>query len=162
MAADPPQIIEAPRLPELYRAVCRYAGVPQPPAAAGEERFVFRSGSEPPGLLAGLLEEGLVDDQAEALPGGPAETVATDRLAAGQVVVGEGFDIPCPAAEELGWAASPAGGRVLLFAVERLDAAGALLGVTWAAVPYEEPPAGAPFRAAVLRQECDRAGASGG
>ena len=42
---------------------------------------------------------------------------------------------------------------MFLFAVERRDRAGRLLGVTWAALPEEEPPPWAPFRAAALRHD---------
>ena len=73
------------------------------------------------------------------------------HLPAGQVIVRPGFDAPCPVAGELTRAACPGGGPVLLFAVERRDAGGRLLEVTWAAVPEEEPGPQAPFKAAVAR-----------
>jgi hypothetical protein len=143
--------MEALRLPRLCRQVCARAGLPLPPAPAAGERFVLRCGAEPPGLFAELLEEAFVEDEAEVVLWPEHGAPDYRSLPPGHVAVRAGFDSPCPAAGELRRAASPGGGRVLLFAVERRDAAGRLLGVTWAGVPEEEPPPQAPFRAAVLR-----------
>jgi hypothetical protein len=49
---------------------------------------------------------------------------------------------------------------VLAFAVERRDARGRLLGVTWVAVPEEEPPPTGEFRAEVLRVSAEDAASS--
>jgi hypothetical protein len=46
-------------------------------------------------------------------------------------------------------------GPSLLFSVERRDETGRLLGVTWAAVPEEEPPPQGRYRAAVRSFESD-------
>jgi hypothetical protein len=150
MTRETPEVLEALRLPELCRQVCAYAGLPPPPAAAAGH-FVVRSGPEPPGLLAELLEEAFVEDEAEVLVWPADEPLGPAALGPGQVAVRPGFDAPCPAAEALRRSAQPGGGPALLFAVERRDAAGRLLGVTWAAVPEEEPPPRANFQAAVLR-----------
>src|SRR5690242_20061065 len=75
--SQPPLVLEALRLPELYRRVCLHAGLPLPTAPGGPvERFVVRCGDEPPTILAGLLEEALLEDRAEVtvLPaGGPPD-----------------------------------------------------------------------------------------
>ena len=146
------QVLEALRLPELYREICLYAGIPLPPAPASTERHVFRSGAEPPDFFAKLLEEAFVEDEAEVVV-----SRATDPLdlhqGPGHIVVRAGFASPCPAPEELCQALRPGGGPVLFFAIERRSEAGQLLGVTWAAVPEEEPPPQARFRAAVIRAD---------
>ena len=155
MTADNPRVLEALRLPELCRRVCLSAGIPLAPGPDTQERFVLRSGSAPPGLLAGLLEEAFVEDEAEVLVWLAPDPVDFRRLAPGQLVVRPGFDGPCPA-EEL---ARAGGGPALLFAVERHDADGGLLGVTWAALPEEEPAPEAGYRAAVLTEAAPAAGA---
>src|SRR5437773_224928 len=129
MSDDNPRVLEALRLPELCRQVCLSAGLPLSPGPATEERFVIRSGSTPPGLLAGLLEEAFLEDEAEVLVWLAAGPPDFRRLAPGQVVVRPGFDGPCPAADEL---ARAVGGPALLLAVERRDADGGPLAVTWA------------------------------
>lgn len=152
MTSTGPEILHARRLPGLCRAICRHAGVPLPPAAPPDgERFVFRSGREPPELLATLLEEALLEDGAEALAAPPADLPVTRGAGPGPVEVQTGFDSPCPVAGELLAAACPDGGTAMLIAVERRDADGRLLELTWAAVPEAEPPPEASFRAAVLR-----------
>src|SRR5688572_20734555 len=50
-----PEVLRDPTLSGLLRAVCRYAGIPVPPATTPGVRFVLRSGPEPPDLLAKLL-----------------------------------------------------------------------------------------------------------
>src|SRR4051794_40207251 len=145
---------EALRLPELCRQVCAHAGLPLSPVPGAAGRFVLRCGAEPPGLFAELLEEAFVEDEAEVQvwpADGPADYHA---LPHGHVAVRPGFDSPCPAAEGLARAVSP-GGRVLLFAVERRDGDGRLLGLTWAAMPEEEPPPQAAFRVAILRLDLE-------
>ena len=147
-----PDVLEAPLLPALYRAVFLYAGLPVPPDSARSECFVLRSGDQPPGLFAALLEEALVEDEAEV-------EVRADPPALrhpGQVVVVPGFEAPCPMADELRRAVCPGGGPVLLFAVERRGAGGRLLAVTWAAVPEEEPGPEEVFQAAVARWDPTR------
>jgi hypothetical protein len=146
-----PEVLKAQRLPALVRAVCRYAGVPQAPAAS-PDRFVLRCGAEPPGLFARMLEEASAEDAAEVEVQQPDEPLDLRPRSLGQVVVVPGFAFPCSADQSLRNAVRPSGG-VLLFAVERHDAEGRLRGVTWAALPEQEPPAQEPFRAAVLR--CD-------
>lgn len=145
--------VEALRLPGLLRAICGLAGVPVLPGQRGAgDAFVLRTGPEPPGLFADLLEEALLDDaaEAEAPPDGGGRGHHTP--AAGHIAVEAGYGGPCPDAEGLARAAAPDGGRVLLFAVERREAGaeGHLLGVTWAALPDGEPAPTAPLRAAVL------------
>ena len=51
MTANTPKVLEALRLPELYRTICRCAGIPLPPAPTSGEHFVFRSGDAVPDLL---------------------------------------------------------------------------------------------------------------
>jgi hypothetical protein len=156
-----PVLLEAMRLPELYRRVCRHAGLPPAPAADTGERFVLRSGDEPPDLYGKLLEEAFVEDEAEVPVYRPDDPLDYRRLGPGHVAVRPGFDAPCPAVvADLRRAVRPEGGRVMVFTVERRDTEGRLLGVTWAAVPEEEPAPRAEFRAAVLRQD-QAAGARG-
>jgi hypothetical protein len=104
---------------------------------------VLRSGSEPPNLFAKLLEEAFVEDEAEVPLYGPEGRPSEP----GRVVVQAGFNSPYPDVESLRQAVRPGGGPVQLFAVERRDAGGRLLGVTWAAVPEEEPPPQKPYSA---------------
>ena len=108
---------------------------------------MLRSGAQPADLFAKLLEEAFVEDEAEVPLYGPEGTPSEP----GRVVVQAGFDTPCPEPESLRRAVRAGGGPVQLFAVERRDAGGRLLGVTWAAVPEEEPPPQKPYRAAVVR-----------
>ena len=153
MPAVMPRVLEALRLPELYREICRYAGIPMPSAAVPPERFVIRSGSELPELYAKLLEEAFAEDEAEIAVDAPDAPVDLGRLGPGAVMIRPGFDGICADAEALRQAVRPAGGPALIFAVERRAGDGRLLGLTWAAVPEEEPPPQAPFRAAVCRQD---------
>ena len=154
MPATVPQTLEALRLPELYRAVCGAAGIPLPSPRLPVERFIVRSGPEQPQLYAELLEEAFAEDEAEIAVEQPDNPVDLERLGPGAVVIRPGFDFPCPDAEALRQAVRPGGGQTLLFAVERRDAHGRLLGLTWAATPGDEPDPKSPYRAAVLRQEC--------
>jgi len=147
-----PHVLEALRLPDLYRQVCRYAGVPLPPAPAAEDRFILRTGAEPPGLFARLLEEAFAEGGTEFLVRMGDDPSDGCPPAAGQILVCPGFASACPA-EELKQAARQGGEPLLLFAVERRNAECRLLDVTWAAVPEEEPPPEVGFRAAVLRCE---------
>jgi hypothetical protein len=148
---DGPVVLQDLRLPGLYRRVCRFAGIPLSPSAGRDERFVLRSGPEPPDILAKVLEEAVVEDEAEVVIWRPGEEPDYGALGSGGLAVRAGFDAPCPDPDGLCRAAAPGGGRVLVFAVERRDAGGRLAGVTWVAVPDEEPPPTAEFRAAVLR-----------
>jgi hypothetical protein len=116
------------------------------------ERFVLRSGPEQPELYAKLLEEAFAEDEAEIAVEEPNNPVDLARLCAGAVMIRPGFDCPCPDAEALRQAVRPKGGEALLFAVERRDAHGRLLGLTWAAMPEEEPDPQAPYRAAYVHQ----------
>ena len=142
-----PHVLQAPRLPALYRDIFRYAGLPLPP---GEE-FVLRCGEQPPGLFAALLEEAFLEDESEAVVWQGDAPPDYRHAGPASVVIRAGFEAPCPLARELGEAVLPEGGPVLLFAVERRDAGGRLLGLTWAAVPEEEPGPREVFRAAVAR-----------
>jgi hypothetical protein len=144
MADSAPDVLEASRLPALCRGVCLYAGLPLPPATAPGERFVVRTGSTTPGLLTALLAEAFVEDGIEVEDWSGPGPCATAKVA-----VRPGYGAPCPAPEELLAAVTPDGGSALLFAVERCDEAGRVLGVTWAAVSEEEPPPQGRFRAAV-------------
>jgi hypothetical protein len=155
MTQRTPDLLEAARLPALCRGVCLYAGLPLPPVTPSEERFVVRSGTEPPELLARLLEEGFVEDDIEVSPAPADNSPTATGTGPARVAVRPGFPMSCPDADELREAVAPAGESVLLFAVERLGAAGQLLGVTWAAVPEEEPPPQGRFRAAVRSREYD-------
>jgi hypothetical protein len=153
MPAIVPHILEALRLPELYREICVYAGIPLPSGAVPPERFVIRSGPESPELFAKLLEEAFAEDEAEIAIDTPDAPADLERLGPGAVVIRPGFDAPCPDGAALRPAVRPAGGPALVFAVERRDAHGRLLGLIWAAVPEEEPDPQAPFRAAVCRHD---------
>lgn len=153
MSHPGPDILEAARLSTLCRGVCLYAGLPLPPATAPGQRFVVRSGAEPPELLAKLMEEGFIDDGIDVCNGDP-QTECDPASSRVRVFVLRGFGGACPAVEELLRAVDSAG-PALLFAVERRDEAGRLLGVTWAAVPEEEPSPQGRYRAAVRSFESD-------
>ena len=155
MIHHPPDLLEAPRLPALCRGVCLYAGLPLPPATSSSKRFVVRSGTEPPELLVRLLEEGLCEDEIEVCADLTAETSDIPATGLARVVVRPGHAAPCPDLEELRQAVAAGDGPVLVFAVEHHDETGRLLGVTWAAVPEEEPPPQGCFRAAVQSYDYD-------
>ncbi len=145
------EVLEALRLPELYRKVCGYAGVPTGPGPATDDCFVIRSGPTSPRLAALLLEEAFIEDEAEVEAFEEADDVDLAALSPGQIIVRGGYESPCPVAAALRQAA---GARsVLVFAIERRGPQGRLLGVTWAAVPEDEPSQEAPLRAAVVRGE---------
>jgi hypothetical protein len=144
------EILTAPHWPELCRQVCAYAGLPTQARQATTDRFIIRCGSEPPEMLAKLLEEALPEDAPEIQTRLATDTVDSRRLAPGEIVVQAGFALPAPISEEL-WQ-SVRGGRVLVLAIERHGAQGALQGVVWTALS-EEPHAGdEPLRAAVARE----------
>jgi hypothetical protein len=148
-----PEVLHAPTLPSLCRRVCRHAGVPVPPAIS-DERFVLRSGSEPPDIFAKLLEEAFVEDEAAVPVWREGDEPDYRGLVPGGVAVRSGFDVPYPD----GWRyPGLGGGREMSFAVERRDAGGRLLGVTGVAVPEEEPPPTGEYRAAVLRSSAGEA-----
>src|SRR5689334_17352765 len=109
-----PDVLEAARLPALCRGVCLYAGLSLPPATSWN-RFVVRSGAEPPELLARLMAEGLSADGIEVQVGTVGDPA--DRLTAslGRVVVCPGQAQHPPDVAELRSAAAVAGGPVLLF-----------------------------------------------
>ena len=140
-------VLEASRLQTLCRGVCLYAGLPLPPATAPGERFIVRSGKEPPDFLVRLLTEAFVEDGVEVQAYSPHD-VEPSAPGQAKVIVRPGFDTPCPVADDLCRAVGT-DGSVLLFAVERVDETGRLLGVTWAAVPEEEPSPQGHFRSAV-------------
>jgi hypothetical protein len=155
MNDDGPAVLEDLRLPGLFRRVCGYAGLPPSRSAGGDDRFVLRSGPEPPDFLAKVLEEAFVEDEAEVAVWRTGDEPDYGALGPGGLAVRPGFDAPCPDPDALRRAAAPGGGRVSLIAVERRDAGGRLVGVTWAAVPEGEPPPAAEFRAAVMRVDAD-------
>ena len=151
-----PDILEAARLPALCRGVCLYAGLPLPPGTAPGQRFVVRSGSTPPEMLAKLLEEGFLEDGVEVrVDAEPSPLDLPVPASTAKVIVQPGHAADAPTDSDLCRAVDPQGGPVLLFSVERYDERGRLLGVTWAAVPEEEPPPEARLRAAVRSHECD-------
>jgi len=149
-------VLEAPRLQTLCRGVCLYAGLPLPPATAPGERFIVRSGQEPPDFLVRLLTEAFIEDGVDVQAGSSGDDADLATAAPAKVIVRPGFDRPCPIDDELRRAVG-SGGPVLFFAVERVDTSGRLLGVTWAAVPEEEPSPQDRYRAAVWSSEPDSA-----
>src|SRR5438874_8508526 len=106
-----PDVLQAARLPALYRQIFLYAGLPLAPGPPWGERFVLRCGDQPPGLFAALLEEAFVEDEAEV-------GVWQGADPPGQVVVRPGLPSPGPVAEGLKRAAGPEGAPLLVFAVE--------------------------------------------
>lgn len=153
MTWGPPEVLTAPRLSDLCRRVCERAGLPTRGEATAD-RFILRSGPEPPELLGKLLEEGLAADGSAMLTFRQDEEVDTAALAPGQIVVQEGYRVPGPLPLDL-WQ-SVRGGRVLLFAVERRTAAGALVSVLWAALSDEPVSQEAPLKAVVAWQDLTR------
>ena len=91
-----PQLLHAPTLPGLYREVFRHAGVPVSPTPTPDERFVLRSGDEPPDLLAKLLEEAVVDDEAEVTVWWDGAEPDYQGLGPGGLAVRSGFETPLP------------------------------------------------------------------
>jgi hypothetical protein len=138
--------LTAARLSDLCRLVLHRAGI-SPAAEASGDRFIVRSGPEPPELLAKLLQEGLADEAPEIAPFPEGEEVEVAALAPGEVVVQQGYRVPGPIPLDL-WQAVR-GGRVLLFAVERRSARGAVQSVLWAALSDEPPDQEAPLKAVV-------------
>jgi hypothetical protein len=149
-AAEPGRLerLTAASLPELCRRVCAYAGV----APASGERYLVRTGRSDPGAVALLLAEAL------ALPREGPRVLESDEDAAtlnpGEVAVVAGTGTPCPAGANLLEVA------VLLdvpdpleLELERRDAAGRLLGVTWVVLAAEAPVSELPLTAAVLRRD---------
>jgi hypothetical protein len=80
-----PDVLQAPRLPALYREVFRYAGLPLAPESAPAERFVLRCGEQPPGLFAALLEEAFLEDEAEVVVWDAGDPPDFPRLPPGQL-----------------------------------------------------------------------------
>jgi hypothetical protein len=145
----PPEALTAARLSDLCRLVVERAGIPnsgQPTA----DRFIVRSGPEPPELLAKLLQEGLDEGAPEIPTLLEEEALDVAALAPGGVAVQQGYSVPGPIPLDL-WL-SVRGGRVLLFAVERRDPAGKILSVLWAALSDEPPDQEAPLKAVVAWQ----------
>jgi hypothetical protein len=162
MARPEPSVLEAPRLPELLRAVCAFAGTPAAGTDSPGGAVVVHTGEEPPGFLAKLLEEAVAEDGAAAAARPVASAAGDAQVPPGRVAVLAGFGSPCPDPDGLRRAAAPAGGRALLFALERHAAAGGgLLGVTWAALPEAEPAPQENFRPAVLREGMAAAAGAG-
>jgi hypothetical protein len=151
MTPNATEVLAAARLPELCRQACAYAGLPTRGTCPPGVRFVIQSGQEPAELVAKLLEEALAEEAPEmALPGDDL-----DPAPAGQVLVREGFDRPCPIGRDLEHLLRP--GRPLTFAVEQLDPDGRLLSRTWVVLSEELPVPEVPLTAAVAREtfSCD-------
>jgi hypothetical protein len=151
-------VLTDPRLPGLYRKVWAFAGIPAPLSHATPERFVVRSGAEPPALFAELLEEALVEDAAEVTVWQDGAVADYAALGDGGLAVQAGAGMACPFEPEMRAAAGP--GLALVFAVERRGADGRLLAVTWAAVPEGEPPPTAVLKAAVISVDSSGLGAA--
>ncbi len=149
-----PEVVTAARLSDLCRLVMQRAGVAAGADAAGD-RFIVRSGPEPPELLAKLLEEGLAEDAPEIPTFHEDEEVSVADLAPGEVAVQQGYRVPGPIPLDL-WQ-SVRGGRVLLFAVERRTARGDVRSVLWAALSDEPPDQEAPLKAVVAWEMLGRA-----
>jgi hypothetical protein len=153
MTWSPIEILTAPRLTDLYTQVCERAGLPTTTFEPTRDRFVVRCGSEPPALLAKLLQEALPEAAPEIAAYHLTDPFDLRELAPGQIVVREGFDMPAPIPEEA-WQ-SVRGGRVLVFAVERHGERGRLRSVVWVAVSEEPSLPEDPLRAAVAFQILD-------
>jgi hypothetical protein len=150
----PPEVLTAARLSDLCRLVAERAGIP----LTGEttaDRFIVRSGPEPPELLAKLLQEGLAEDAPEIPTLLEEESLDLAAVAPGEVAVQQGYRVPGPIPLDL-WQAVR-GGRVLLFAVERHDPAGKVVSVLWAALSDEPPDQEAPLKAVVAWEVLGRA-----
>jgi hypothetical protein len=148
-----PEALTASRLPDLCRLVLERAGI-GPAGAASGDRFIVRTGPEPPELLAKLLEEGLPDEAPEIPTFYEDEEVTVAAMAPGEVAVQQGYRVPGPIPLDL-WQ-SVRGGRVLLFAVERRSARGVVQSVLWAALSDEPPDQEAPLKAVVAWEMLSR------
>jgi hypothetical protein len=146
--------LTAARLTDLCRLVCEIAGIHNRAGEAATDRFIVRSGPEPPELLAKLLQEGLAEGAPETATFRQDEDVDAAALAPGQVVVQEGYRVPGPIPVDL-WQ-SVRRGRVVLFAIERRAATGALVSVLWAALSDEPDSQEAPLKAVIAWQDLDR------
>jgi hypothetical protein len=146
-------VLTAARLPELCRAICAHAGIPVLYGQTTADRFVVRSHDEDPELLTKLLEDAFAEDEAEFRVFRREEHIPFLELRPGEIVVKAGPEASCPEGPRLREAARGGrAGEALFFAVERRDAGGRVLGVTWAALAGE---AGEPeqlLQAAVLRK----------
>ena len=153
MTWTPPEALTAARLSDLCRLVLERAGMP---VITGQtaDKFVVRSGPEPPELLAKLLQEGLAEGAPEIPTVLADEEVNLATRAPGEVVVQQGYRAPGPIPLDL-WQ-SVRGGRVLLFAIERRDAKGRLVSALWAALADEPPDQEAPLKAVVAWERLSR------
>lgn len=131
-------VLTAPRLPELWRKVCVYSGVPTGGGASAPGHVVVRCGSAPPDLLAMLLEEALAAEKPEILTA-PAEHEPQYEEWSGRWLVRPGFDAACPEGLRRALCQAAELGDILVYAVERRDARGGLLRRTWVAMPDELP-----------------------
>jgi hypothetical protein len=144
-------VLTAPRLPELWRRVCSYAGLPTRSTDHPDASFVVRCGENPPELVVHLLEEAVEPDGLEittCVAGEPDYP----SLPRGQVVVRPGFEMPCPLEVQRAMTDAAALGDVLLFAVERRGRTGKLNELTWVAMPDELPVPEVQLSAAVARE----------
>ncbi|MCI0457919.1 MAG: cytochrome P450 [Gemmataceae bacterium] len=142
-----PQALTAARLSDLCRVVLEFASVPTSTEQTTADRFVVRSGPEPPELLAKLLQEGTAEDAPEFPTYSADEEIDAAVLAPGETVVQEGYRVPGPIPADL-WQ-SVRGGRVLLFAIERHAPDGAIVSVLWVALSDEPPTQEAPLKGVV-------------
>jgi hypothetical protein len=147
-------VLTALRLPELCRQVCAHAGIPVRCGHATADRFVVWSHAEDPALLTKLLEDAFAEDEAEFRVFRRGEGLPFHELRPGEVVVKEGCESPCPEGPRLRQAVRGGrSGEAVFFAVERRDAVGAALGITWAALAGEPAEPERPLQAAVLRKD---------
>jgi hypothetical protein len=147
--------LTAARLSDLCRLVLERAGLTGNPGTTTTDRFVVRSGPEPPELLAKLLQEALPEDAPEIPTLLADEDLDAAALPPGAVVVQQGYRAPGPIPLDL-WQ-SVRGGRVVLFAIERRDAKGAVVSALWAALSDEQPEQEAPLKAVVAWERPARA-----
>ncbi len=149
-----PEALTALRLADLCRLVLERAGITADAGQTGD-RFIVRSGPEPPELLAKLLQEGFAEGAPEIPTLLPDEEIDAAALAPGEVVVQQGYRVPGPIPVDL-WQ-SVRGGRVLLFAVERRGRTGAVRSVLWTALSDEPVDREAPLKAVVAWEVLGRA-----
>src|SRR5258707_1121371 len=101
MTWGPPEVLTAARLPDLCRLVCERAGLPTRADETTADRFIVRSGPEPPELLGKLLQEGLAGGMPATMTFRQNEEVDTAALAPGEVVVQDGYRVPGPLPPDL-------------------------------------------------------------
>jgi hypothetical protein len=145
-------VLTAPRLPQLWREICAYGGLPNEQPPVPDRSFVIRCGVESPELLTLLLAEALAADRLEVASHTAAGEPDYPALLPGQVLVRPGYDSPCPDAFRQALHEVAELGSLLVFAIEERDRQGALRQVTWVGMPDELLP-DVPLAAAVVRQQ---------